>query len=271
LTLQPGNGSGTFPAVYTTSMGNLEVYALSVADFNNDGKLDVVSIDYGGSGSPASMTILLQGTAVATPNSIGFGYIPFGQKSPQKTIVLTNGDTASLNISGFSITGTNAPDFSQSDNCPASLTSGSSCQIQVGFSPATRGIAEAAALQISDSGTGGRQTVQLSGHGTLLRATPNSISFGAHAVGSITRYKRVTITNTGQTVLKMTGRNLALQPYQPFQLGGSNCLTLAPGGQCWVAVRFSPQYKGSQTSEFILEFNYGTRDSIGVTLHGKGI
>lgn len=239
-----------------------------VADFNNDGKLDVVTVDY--LFSSARMSILLQGTAVVTPNEVFFGYDTLGRKTAPHTITLTNSAVSPMTISALQIEGTNAPDFGETNNCPSSLSSGASCQIQVVFTPSIQGgTGEHAALQISDSGTGGMQTIRLNGHGTLLKAKPDLAMFGAHAVGTRTQPKTITITNTGQTSLSsgsagITGGDLA----DNFTVASSNCAQLPAGGKCQVSVIFSPLWRGSIESWLKVTFD---GDSVEVPLRGRGV
>ena len=173
VTVNIGNGDGTFPSRYRypirssfPSQGDGAV----VADFNNDGKLDVVTVNYGG--STAWMTILLQSSAVLTPNVVGFGYTPVGHKAI-RTVTLTNAHPSPLKIYGFKINGKNAADFRQSNNCPTTLPPGMSCTVQVVFRPSIQGQRESASLQVSDSGSKGRQTTRLYGRSTQLTTKPD--------------------------------------------------------------------------------------------------
>jgi Abnormal spindle-like microcephaly-assoc'd, ASPM-SPD-2-Hydin len=54
--------------------------------------------------------------------------------------------------------------FKQTNNCPASLAAGASCTITVAFSPSGPGV-QNGTLTITDTATGGMQTVRESGMG----------------------------------------------------------------------------------------------------------
>jgi fibronectin type 3 domain-containing protein len=70
-----------------------------------------------------------------------------------------------LNISSYTVTGTNSSDFVQNNNCGTSVASGANCTIVVMFTPSIAG-AETAALNISDNATGSPQSVNFSGTGS---------------------------------------------------------------------------------------------------------
>src|SRR5262249_11301574 len=65
--------------------------------------------------------------------SAAFGNQRVGTKSSARTITMTNTGGSSLSISGFSLRGTNAPAFGQSNNCGSQLRAGKSCNIDITF------------------------------------------------------------------------------------------------------------------------------------------
>jgi hypothetical protein len=75
-------------------------------------------------------------TAVSlSATSLNFGSQPFLVTSTAQTVTLTNTGTETVSISSIAITGTNADDFSQRNNCGSSVTQGGSCTISVTFFP----------------------------------------------------------------------------------------------------------------------------------------
>ena len=268
VTLNLGNSDGIFPRLYSTYAGSgfpSQNNGAVVADFNNDGKLDTATVNYV-SNISAAMTILVQGSAVLTPRDAGFGYLPPGKTTAPHTITLTNGDVSSISVSAFNIKGTNAADFSQSNNCPSTLSSGASCQIQVVFTPSAVG-SEQATLQVVDGGTGGMQSAQLSGHGTLLTASPNPAAFGTYTVGTKSQPKKITITNTGQSTLTFSTASIIGESGFGFNVSSSDCGQLAPGGECHVYVTFEPLWYGFIRAGLTVQFD---GDQIEVALRGEG-
>lgn len=100
-----------------------------------------------------------------TPAKVNFGTQPVGTKSLPKKITLTNKGDAAVNISSITITGTDAGDFAETNNCGHQVASGASCFIKVTFKPLEKGEREAD-VSVNDNGGGSPQTVPLAGTGT---------------------------------------------------------------------------------------------------------
>jgi hypothetical protein len=73
------------------------------------------------------------------PAKVNFGTQPVGTKSLPKKITLTNKGDAAVNISSITITGTDAGDFAETNNCGHQVASGASCFIKVTFKPLEKG------------------------------------------------------------------------------------------------------------------------------------
>jgi len=97
--------------------------------------------------------------------SLYFGYYAVGTKGRPENLFVTNSGKARLTITSITLTGANASDLVQNNNCGSSVAAGGTCTIVVLFTPSAIG-ARAAALSISDSSTGSPQTVSLSGTGS---------------------------------------------------------------------------------------------------------
>jgi hypothetical protein len=103
--------------------------------------------------------------------SVNFGNPNVGTSSTPVPITLSNINTSStiggglLNISQIAIQGTNAGDFTFTDNCISPVQPQTNCTIDVTFSPTATG-QRSATLKITDDGGASPQTVLLSGTGT---------------------------------------------------------------------------------------------------------
>jgi hypothetical protein len=111
------------------------------------------------------------GTLSVSPGSITFASQAMGTISSPQTLSLTNSGTALVMISGITIAGANAGDFAQTNNCPGTLGSGTSCSIMVSFKPQAAGT-RTATITISDTALGNPHQVTLTGTGTTGTATP---------------------------------------------------------------------------------------------------
>jgi hypothetical protein len=123
-------------------------------------------------GVPTVVPIVGTGSAPATsfnPSSLDFGGVLILLGSGEQTVTLTNRGNAPLAITGWSISGTNASDFSISTKtCGTTLAAGAKCTVTVRFSPTFLGSRSATLTLGSDAPTGNATTVPLSGRGTLL-------------------------------------------------------------------------------------------------------
>lgn len=221
-------------------------------------KLANLAIADNAPGSP--QLIALSGTAVAppiaqvNPSSWNFGSQSVGVSTAPETIAITNAGGTILNFTqAIGIGGTNAAEFQQTNNCPVSLTAGSSCTVSVTFSPQVSGTF-AATLNISNNATGSPQAVPLSGTGAAspqIQIVPASLLFGAQPIGSVSAAQPLALKNTGSSPLVFT---------QPIALTGANAAEftesdncppsgLLPSLSCTVFVSFAPQSAGSKTAE----------------------
>ncbi len=104
----------------------------------------------------------------ASPSSLDFGTQTQGTTSTTPlTATLTNNDSVAYTISSITITGTDAGDFTATNNCPAptsTLAAGNSCTISVTFKPSDVGT-RTAKVVVNDRASNSPQTVYLSGTG----------------------------------------------------------------------------------------------------------
>jgi hypothetical protein len=154
-----GGANCTISVTFTPTTQAAESATLQVADSDPSSPQTVA---LSGTGTkPAS------GVSVS-PTSLSFGNQSQGTASPSQPVTLTNTGTAALTISSIATTGTNPADFSQTNTCPSSgstLAAGTSCTINVTFTPSTQA-AESASLTIMDSDPTSPQSVPLTGTGT---------------------------------------------------------------------------------------------------------
>jgi len=127
------------------------------------GKLSVAD---DATGSPQTAAVTGTGTVVElSPICVNFGDQKVGTKSAAVPVQLTNVGKTTLSVSQITITGADAGDFSQTNNCGTSVPARSSCTMKVTFQPTTKG-SRSAKLSVSDDGGGSPQEVGLTGTGT---------------------------------------------------------------------------------------------------------
>jgi hypothetical protein len=127
------------------------------------GKLSVTD---DATGSPQAVALFGTGTVVKLSTvGVNFGDQKVGTESAGAPVLLTNTGSTTLSITQIAITGQDAGDFSQTNNCGSSVPPGANCTIKVRFKPTNRG-ERSAKLAISDNGGGSPQEVALTGTGT---------------------------------------------------------------------------------------------------------
>jgi subtilisin family serine protease len=99
-------------------------------------------------------------------SSLAFDPWLINETSSIKTIIVRNEGDAVLTVSGVSISGTHAGQFSQTNNCSNVQASGS-CTISVQFRPTSQG-EKSASLSIANNASGNSVIVPLSGTGLLF-------------------------------------------------------------------------------------------------------
>jgi chitodextrinase len=106
-------------------------------------------------------------------SSIDFGNQSVGTTSPSRAITLTNSGSASLTVSTATVTGGNASDFAQTNNCVGTLAPGSGCTISATFTPSVAAT-RSATITIADNAPGSPHTIALVGTGTGFSITPRT-------------------------------------------------------------------------------------------------
>jgi len=126
-----------------------------------------ITITDNGGGSPQTVSLKGTGTQVElSAASINFGKVTKGTTA-SKTLTLTNVGGTTLAIANFTISGTNASDFSSPANppCAGAVAASTSCSITLRFTPSAIGTSEKATFWLFDDGGGSPQKVSLTGTG----------------------------------------------------------------------------------------------------------
>jgi hypothetical protein len=223
-----------------------------------------------------TQTVALSGTALAqpalgvNPPSLIFSAQTVGQASSSQTVTVSNTGGAPLANVGFQINGLFASSFSYgSTTCGATLANGSSCTVQVIFTP-TAGGGASASLVVSSSTSGvAAVSVSLSGTGQTpagLNVNPAQIAFPIVTPGQLSPAQTVTITNTGGAAAS----SLTLTATLPFSLVLNTCGTsLASGASCSTGVIFSPSLNGPYTGTLTIASPSLTATTV-IPLSGTG-
>jgi hypothetical protein len=184
--------------------------------------------------------------ASLSPSSLVFPGQTLGTTSAAKPITLSNTGNAALAISGISFTGTNSGDFSQTNNCGGTLAPGANCSINVTFTPSAAGN-RAASISIGDNAFGSPQSANVSGAGVATAPSaslsPTSLTFSGLPPGATSAAQQVTLTNSGNASLNISGISVS-GDFAQTNVCGSN---LAAGANCAISVTFTPTAGGTRT------------------------
>ena len=114
--------------------------------------------------NPQKVTLTGIGVSIAlSPTALAFGSEPVGQSTPPQTVTISNVSSASVNLTGFTITGT-PTDYATSNNtCGSALAAQTSCSLDVTFTPTKKGTRNGK-LNIANSG-GSTAIANLTGTG----------------------------------------------------------------------------------------------------------
>lgn len=213
--------------------------------------------------------------ASTSSSSLKFAATLDGTSSAPQQVTLSNPGTAALSITKIGFTGTNASAFSETDNCGTSVAVGSSCTINVVFSPTAAG-AYSASLSITDNASGSPQTITLTGAGVApapaVGFSSGSLTFAALVVGETSTPQSVTLTNTGTASLIVSSVGITGTNATSFSVdtASTNCVgTVLVGKSCTISVTFAPQAFG-QLSAAVSVTDNASGSPQSVTLSGTG-
>jgi hypothetical protein len=181
-----------------------------------------------------------------SPSHLRFDAVPVGASAASQTLVVTNSGSAPLLLAGTETTG----DYSSINGCGDFVAVGTSCAIQVTFTPTISGT-RTGALLVYDNAPGAPHTAFLtnsSAEPTIL-LFPSTLDFSSQVIGAAPVSKKISLTNVGDHVLTIGGASIDQTTGSDFVVSGNTCsATLDPGGNCSIVVTFSPHTTGAQTA-----------------------
>ena len=198
---------------------------------NSNTRVAIPPVPLSGTGTAA--------TATFNVSALSYSAQRVNSASAVQTASLTNTGNAALSISGFVIAG----DFTQTNNCGATLAIGASCSVNVTFQPTARG-SRTGTLTLNSNASGTAPSVALSGTGIapLAGLAPSSLTFANQIVGTTSGTQSVTLTNSGDATLNISSISVTGNFSQ-----SNNCGTaLAAGANCTLNVVFIPTATGTR-------------------------
>jgi len=218
-----------------------------------------VTVEQGGQG--------IQGpTLGTTPGTLTFGSTTTGQTSSPQNIVLKSLGAQSVTLSSIQISGANAADFSEIDNCIAApvLPTSHTCAIAVSYAPTSVGSGQAT-LFVTDNAAGSPQAIPLAG--TAVAPAPgvpavslnpaSTLSFpGTTTQGTSSSSQNVTLTNSGSAPLQILSAVLGGFNSSDFAISADTCSgSIAANASCTISLVFSPLASGIRTTTLTITDN----------------
>jgi hypothetical protein len=264
--VDPGTGLPSQPA------------AISQPFFQQATQILPVIASLGPSGGQGSVGPVLSPSAL----SLTFADTVTGQKSVSQSITLTSSGDQSVSFQSVSVTGANAGDFEESDNCVSTvvLQPKHSCSIFVLYAPTSVG-SSLATLNVIDSAVGNPQQYGLSGTGVAPPTPTPAVTLnpagtfnlaGATTQGTTAAPQNLTVSNTGTGPLHVTAIGVSGLNAGDFSVAGSNCLgtAVAVGANCSIPVTFAPLAAGIRTTTLTITDDAANSPQL-VTINGTAI
>ena len=200
--------------------------------FNDSGVPSVASIISVAAGAPVVVSYSV------SPASVAFGTVQTGTASAAQPVTVTNTGTAVLPITSITFSGASAARFSQTNNCGSSVPVGSTCTINVVFTPVSAGYVWAT-LNVSASGI--THTATVNGTGNVpFTLMPAPLAFGKVTVNTASAAQPVTVTNTGSAVLPITSITFSGASAARFSQTNNCGASVSIGSTCTINVVFTP-------------------------------
>ncbi len=192
---------------------------------------------------PANLPV----ASFSTP-TVSFGPQLINTTSASQTVMLTDTGAVAMNINGASISGANAADFSESNDCPATLAAGANCTVTLSFTPSLDA-SESATLQVADGAPASPQLVYLSGQGAnpAVSFSATTLNFGSQPVNTASAVQMVTLV-VSQDPLTITGISLSGADSSDFSETNTCGSSVPLGSSCMISVTFAPAAGGARSA-----------------------
>ncbi len=210
----------------------------------------------GGRSSVSLSAEVRKPATLAWSGSNNFGNVDLGQTKDQ-TLTLTHTGTG-LDLPANNLLNSLTPSISAfslvSNNCPTSLSAGSSCSVTVRYAPLVAG---AHSANLTANSNIGATTVALNGTGIdasdRLSSPTTSISIASALIGS-THTETITLTNNATAGNSGSITVAALN--SPWSSSGCHGSDLALGASCNITVTYQPTSVGTATGTLNASANH---------------
>jgi hypothetical protein len=228
---------------------------------------DSMSINLGTSMNPVAISLTGQGqySLAISPQVVDFGNENLvSTTSAAKTVTVTNETAASV---GYTLASTGP--FNITNQCANPVPAQKPCTISITYSPTVVEY-DAGSLTVTANGSATTNSVSLFGTSTQgsIMSVPSDFKFPDTQVGK-TATASIRISNTGRLALSNVNFSLSGNEAADFTFTPSQCSTIPVGGNCTVALSFSPSAEGGRYASIAITSDASNSPRI-VTLTGTG-
>jgi hypothetical protein len=241
-----------------------------------------LTINHDGTNNPTTIALTGYGAdqplVGVTPTALHFGTQAVNTSSSTQVVTVTSMGTQPATI-GFIYFYSGQPDFSQTNNCPASLLPGASCSVAVTFSPLTVGYFSSYLYIQTNSANTSYFYLSLDGTSSggtgigpaALTLSTTAVNFIDQAVGANSGTQYVTVYNTGTVPVTFGTPSIAGANPADFSLSYNTCplYAVVPGSSCTIGLIFKPTATGTRSGTLTLPNSAGA--AVPVALAGNGV
>ncbi len=234
-----------------TAAGSRNASLLVASDASNG----AASVSLSGTGVPVPAPVVTLSAVAGLP--LEFGSQTLGGLYPSRRVTLANTGNADLAVSAVTVEGAGFSNASASA-CPAVLAAGSTCDIDIAFTPTAAAADYNGNVRVLSNAAGSPHTAALHGRG-VATAVPSlvweplvaSLGFGQVNAGSVSAVQSATLRNAGPGGLRLTLLNAVGADASAFSVTAGSCQvgeTLFEGQTCRIDIRFAPATAGTKTA-----------------------
>jgi len=256
------NGGAALPIQVTVKVSGADLFVINRTPWNNNSQ-------------PINRPPCGNGPVIAVnPTSNNYGSVAVGGSSSQ-TFVVSNTGNENLDVTGTSLVGTNAGEFSiDSGGGSFSLTPGATRNVVVSFNPTSQGNKNATLRFANNDPNHNPLDVGLSGSGIVpqpdIAVNPTSHNFGQINIGG-SDSKLFVISNSGSLDLEVSATSLVGSDASEFSIdSGGGAFTLSPGANRNILISFNPTSEGAKSATFRINSNDPDEEPFNVSLNGSG-
>ena len=177
-----------------------------------------------------------------SPNSLNLGNVKVGETSQVKTLNIYNKGSADLNITSMEVSGANASGFEYTSDCTI-LAPSASCAVNVTYTASLPYSKKSGMITVhSDDPKNSAFAVKLASNvlPPKINVNPSAVNFGKLTTGTESLEKIITVKNTGQSSLVVSGATIKGTNPSDFSIT-NYCSTISSGASCPISVVFKPK------------------------------